>query len=210
MRVASWVGALALLSLLAIPAGAENPIETQVSVQVLDGEVIGIRDQMPPVATPLQVEEEVLWSGSAGALGAVLTDRRLLVVTATSKKFLEEKLRLSEPSAPAATISSNLLLVVTGERLFGYDARVGRFVEHRHEMNDDVVQIDAERDVAAVVLGNGAVGYAAGSGTFVEQRFRLQEDFQSLDLTTSMATVITDQRLMTFGASGWAAQDRGF
>lgn len=204
-----WTAVVLIAALAATPvARAENPIETTVSVQVGDGKVIGIRATAPTVACDLQVGEQVLWHGSAGTLGAVLTDRRVLVITPGLKEFTEERFRLSEPSAPAATISSNILLVVTGERLFGYDAKVGGFIEHKHELNDDVVLIGAERDVATVVLGTGAVGYAAGSGAFVEQRFRLQEDFELLDLQTATATVITSQRLLTFGSGGWAAQDR--
>lgn len=210
-RIGVLATALWLTTLAVAPVAlAENPIETNVSVQVLDGQVVGIRDLGVTVARDLQVGEKVLWSGSAGKLGAVLTDRRLLVVTSTSKDFLEERLRLSEPTAPAVVISTNLVVVVTGERLFGFDALNGGFIEHKHPLNDHVLLLDAERDVATVVLGTGAVGYAAGSGAFVEQRFRLQEEFETLDLTTSMATIITSQRLMTFGASGWAAQARSF
>jgi len=197
-----WIPVMLLFALVSsTPARAESPIEQRIQVQQVGEKIVAFRGDAADVAVELQLREEVLWLDSSGKLGAVLTDRRFLVVSDTSPGWIERDLRLMEPTRPQVAISSNIVLAATGDRIIGFDALTSSFLEWSHGIDEPVLALEAEREVAAAVLASRVLGYTPGGGEFIEERLHLHEEFRSLRLSTNLATVQTSQRVLALDAA---------
>lgn len=154
--------------------------------------------------------ERVIWSGAFGGLAAVVTDRRFMVVSVGAEAWTAMRLQMDEPGLPVAAISSNLALVSTGERVVGYDAVAGEFIEWRHRMWERVSTLSVERDIAVVIAGRGVAGYAAGQESFVEMGFAHGETYETHQIFGAIVTVRTTRRLLAFDSvsATWSEERR--
>jgi hypothetical protein len=180
---------------------AESGIEHLVDVHQAGRKVIAIRADGENETIELRLKEEALWSGSFGKLGVAVTTHRLLVVSAGAGSWQQKALRLREEVESKAHLSSNIALLDTGDRIVGYDAVTGKFLEWRYPPDENVRQISVERDVAVVVLEHEALGYAADSAGFVPIRLRRDEGLVSVTAKAQSATVVTTQRILSFTSS---------
>lgn len=211
----NWQLFLALLfvTVISVEEGealAEQAIRQRVTIQELGRRIIAVRGSSGSAEYELSLNEEVLWRRAFGDLGAVVTNRRVLAISSSSDDWLEQDLRLREPDDLEAAISSQILLVSTGDRVIIFDGRTNEFTLWRHRMQDRVLRLLAERDVAAIISDSAVVGYSPGNDDVIEHRLRLQEIVEGHDLTSSAATVRTNQRLLTYsaGARAWIIHDR--
>ncbi|MHC5074569.1 MAG: hypothetical protein ACYTFE_07070 [Planctomycetota bacterium] len=189
----------------------EKYIEDLIDVQELDGDIFAIIEGRQKVFD-LPSEEKILWSGSQGYMGAVLTNRRLLVISTSSKTWHEKSLREEETQEASAKLSPYLVLLVTGDRVIGFDDKNNRFFELRRPANEKFIDFAVNRYVAVVVYSRCAFGVTIGSKKFNRIRFQPNEYFETLNLkaTSRFATMHTTERLVTFRESDslWTAVDR--
>jgi hypothetical protein len=144
----------------------------------------------------------VLWSGSKGNLGAFLTDRSYFVISTSLNAWLELPLKLDESEKGVTSLSPYIALLVTRDRVIGFDATSNRFIETQLPIHDELLAAEAERYVAVVITSSRAFGLAAETSAFTEIHLRVRETIEAINLTYSKATVRTSDRLLTFEATG--------
>ena len=77
-----------------------------------------------------------------------------------------------------------------------------RFIETRLPLNDELLSVQAEKNVAVVVTSSRAFGLAVGNSHFAEIRLGVRETVEATKVTSSKATIRTSHRLLTFEARG--------
>jgi hypothetical protein len=147
-----------------------------------------------------------LWLDSDGYIGALLTNERFIAISLSSSGWLEKPLKSKEAYDGSPILSPTLALLVTKERVIGFDAIAHRFIEQSLRLDEEFVAAEANDYVAAVIssrraLGRRALGLASGGSAFSEIRFRTSETFQSIRTKSQVITVRTSWRILTFGAS---------
>jgi hypothetical protein len=184
---------------------AESAIVQRVDVQHTGRKLFAIRPDRENETIELHLKEEARWIGAFGNLGAALTSQRFLVISAKSSSWQEIALRLRENVEPKAYVSSNIILVNTGERIAGYDAVAETFIEWVYPLNENVLTLAVEHDVAGVVLEHEVLSYAAGSNSFVSTPLHQREEFISVSVKSKSVVVITSQRILSFtkGKTSW-------
>ena len=207
--------ALALL-LLAGPALAAGPDPEEVvledrlqivltprAVLAFDGEGGGDREER------LELGEEVVWRGSRGNVGVVLTDRRLLMIGVGSGSWQETRWRRGETRPQGAEIGGRVALVVTDKRLLGFDGGSGNLVEGSLGPRERVLTTSVSTNLAIAVTGRRAFGLSPFKGGFFETDLRVGERLEGLDALSDVATLTTSRRLLTFrGRTGHWSERR--
>ncbi len=187
--------------LYAIPSNSKDDIEDLVDIEQADRKIIAIRDGIQMTPFELRSKEEVLWLGSDGYIGALLTNERFIAISLSSSGWLEKPLRSREAYDGSPILSPTLALLVTKERVIRFDAISHRFIEQSLRLDEEFVAAEANDYVAAVISSRRALGLASGGSGFREIRFRTSETFQSLKTTPQVVTVRTSWRILTFGVS---------
>lgn len=175
-------------------------IEDLIEIEVIDHKVIAFRDGKDPLSFQLRLTEKILWKGSKGNLGIVLTDTRFLAISMTSEGWHETSLRMNEAAKVNIELSMNIALIVTSERVIGFDCTTNNFVEQRLRL-EKLLANEANMYVAVVVSTDRAFGLAMGKNMFVEIPFEMNERFVSLVIQSRLATVRTTNRVLSFQAS---------
>ena len=186
----------------AVSCYAEEEIEDLIDIAESKGKIIAIIEGRKTITFDLRPNEKVLWSGSRGYLGAFLTDRSFFVISTSLYAWQELPLRLDESGKGVASLSPYIALLVTRDRVIGFDATSNRFIETQLPIHDELLAAEAERYVAVVITSSRAFGLAAESSAFTEIHLRGGETIEAIKLTYSKATVRTSDRLLTFEASG--------
>ena len=181
---------------------AEEEIEDLVDIIESNSKIIAIIEGRKTISFDLRPKEKVLWSGSKGYLGAFLTNDRFFVISTSSSSWQVLPLGLNESEKGVASLSPYIALLVTGDRVIGFDAASNRFIETQLPIHDDLLAAEAEKYVAVVITSNRAFGLAAKTLAFIEIPFRVRETVEAIKITSSKATVRTSDRLLTFEAKG--------
>ncbi len=219
-RLRCGLGA-ALLGALLTPAGAAGPAAGQsIGPFGRDGAVFPIEDLLQIVVLKrdllaldaegggetredLELGERVLWTGSRGRVGLVLTDRRILAVGTGSARWQSTRYRRAESHPHLTRLGDRVALVVTDKRALGFNGRSGNLLEERFGPNETVVRADVSANVAIVVTDRRALGLSPFAGGFFGERLRISEEVLGLELGSNIATLRTGQRLLTFrGTTG--------
>lgn len=187
--------------LYAIPSNSKDDIEDLVDIEQADRKIIAIRDGIQATPFELRSKEEVLWLDSDGYIGALLTNERFIAISLSSSGWIEKPLRSKEAYDGSPILSPTLALLVTKERVIGFDAISHRFIEQSLRLDEEFVAAEANDYVAAVISSRRALGLASGGSAFSEIRFRISETFQSIRTKSQVITVRTSWRILTFGAS---------
>lgn len=217
-RAASFaVGALALLSILAPggPARAQvglYPDEVErldlISLEQDGRDLIAfnaVGDARPRVR--LEIDEPVIFLECSGRICVVLTDRRALGVS-VSGIFQEARFRIAEQAPDRALVSQRLALVATPQRLLGFVAEHGRWVEEGLTPGESIEALRVGAAVAAAATNRRALGLAPNTARFASLPLRLKESLESFAAEDTLATLRTDQRSLVFsGPRGtWTAR----
>jgi hypothetical protein len=176
-------------------------VDDQIDIHITDREVVGIRGGVSIHRVNLGLREEVSWKEARGHIGAVLTDRRLLVLSFTSPGWRSRALRLEEgadPRSPDVMISDFMVLAVTPRRIILYDGLANDWAKRNIPLHDQLEATVLENFVAAVITGKRIYGVAARRGRFVEEQFRPDESFLSVSSRAHSITVRTNKRLLIF------------
>lgn len=203
IRVAAFCGALACATAFAAPVATLDSVD----VQVVDDEIIGIRDGSPATRRHLQKGEEIQWMGARGTVAGVLTDRRFFAMSSTSAGWQEIRLDRSD-GGPRVELGANVLVCITAKRILGFPGLVGVLSEDRLQPGEILVDSDANEHVAVLVTDRRAVAYSSGSGRAADVRFGVRERFESLKTLATTATVRTSERLVVFShaSGGWSEE----
>ncbi|MCG8684550.1 MAG: hypothetical protein MI892_06725, partial [Desulfobacterales bacterium] len=118
---------------------ADENIEDKIDVYESDGRVIAVIEGSNSVSRKLRRNEAVFWQDARGYLGAFLTDARFLVISFTAASWQALPLRRDEADTADAFLSQRIALMVTAERIVGYDAAADRFIETRLPLREEMV-----------------------------------------------------------------------
>ena len=192
----------------AVCSHAEEEIEDLIDIFESKGRIVAVMEGRKTESLDLRINEEVVWQGARGDLGAFLTNKRFLVISTSSDGWHALSLRSAESENDTAFISPHIALLVTGDRAVGFDATSRRFVEVQLPLREELVAADAGKDVAVVVTSGRVFGLAAGRSAFSETDLRIRETVDELKITSSKAVVRTSERLLIFNATDAAWKER--
>ncbi len=176
-------------------------VEDVIDIHAVDGDVVAVRKGRVLSRQGLGVREEVLWIGSKGHVGAVLTNRRLLVISASSANWQNMDFRLDEAAEDLEShimISNFLVLAVTHRRIIFFDGLSNAWAVKNIPLHDRIEKILIDHYVAAVITEKRAYGVAARRGRFVEQRFGSDEKVESTRTRPHSVTIYTNRNLFVF------------
>ena len=209
----------AVLGTLAVPSGRTAPglplfadsieLEDAIGLSVLDREIVAydVSGGASPVLR-LDRDEQVVWQGSKGRVAILLTDRRGLARSADVGGWHEGRYRLAENKPQSALIGSRLGLVVTSQRLLGFDGRSGVWLEHPIRLFEELRAVRTSDSAMVVVTQYRAIGLSPDSGNFFEIALRLHERLEAVTALASIATVTTSQRVLVFQGRTGSWQER--
>jgi len=186
--------------LYVIPSNSKDVIKDSVDIEQVGRKIFASRDGIQATPFDLRLKEEVLWLDSDGYVGALLTNVRFVAISLYSS-WIEKPLRSKEAYDGSPILSPTLALLVTKERVIGFDAISPRFIEQSRTLGEEFVAVEANDYVAVVIFSSRALGLASGASGFREIRFRLGETVESIRTKSQVITVRTSWRILTFAAS---------
>lgn len=162
------------------------------SFDAITGQRAGIR---------LEPTEEVLFEGSRGRVGVVLTNRRALGVT-VGGSWREERVGVQEVPATTALVEDRLAILATNRRVLAFVASGASassgWVEEGFSPSEEAVAIRAGAAVAVAVTNRHALGIAPGLTRFQSESMRVREQIESVRAQDTLLTIRTDLRILVF------------
>ncbi|MFW6011917.1 MAG: hypothetical protein ACOC8R_02420 [Desulfosalsimonas sp.] len=220
----AWVAAVFLAGILSSAAESryeyyrplyENPesrrsgrVHDIIGIHQIENELIGIVEGRREYSVVLDRDERIVWRGSKGEVGAVLTENRALALTRVSRGWVELELRSRESGRQESItpfISDYLVMMVTGRRIIGFDSRDGRWVQKSVPLHDRIIDSHINSYVAAVITNKRVFAWAWGRSDFRGKKLRRDETIQYVDTQPHTVTIGTDRRVLVFksGGGGW-------
>jgi len=185
-----------------------TPLVDLLEIRILDNHLIALLASGGDVAEPLRIGERVLWTGSKGAVGVVLTDQRIFAVSDDSASWQTSSWLRTESPARAALLGSRVALVVTSKRVIGFDGGSGNLVESSIGPRERVLAQRIDENVAVIVTDRRALGLSPFVGGFFTVKLDLGDPVQSIEAGANLVTITTDHRLLTFRAQTGAWTER--
>jgi len=189
------------------PASARSPRSDQlplgelIEIVVLEDEILAVDAEGGGTSTIRRLlGEQVLWVGTRGVVGVVLTDERVLAIATRSASWREAPYERGEMPAQAAELGDRVALVALPQRVLGFVGSAGRFAEVRLGPREDLLALRVGANVAVVVTEREAYGLSPDAGGFFPIRLQLRERLEDVVARDNLATVQTDQRLLVFRA----------
>jgi len=186
-------------------AASEKTVEDVIDIHLGDQEVIAVKQGETISKIDLQLKERLLWKGSDGYVGTVITNERLLAVSKSSSGWIELPFRLSETyeeTPPNVILSDRLMLLATDKRIIGFDSDSNRWATVDLPLHEELVETAIDTHVGVGVTTKRAYGLAKGVSTFVEERFKKNEQILSVETSAYNATIRTSRRLLIFKSAG--------
>jgi hypothetical protein len=180
------------------PADPRVPLGDLLDLVFEQRELIAFGAGGGSIATQLEVGEVVRWHGTRGAVGIVLTDRRLLAVGTGSGSWQEMRYLRSESLPDAALLGERVALIATSRRAVGFGGETSSLVEYRLGPKETLLASRAEGNVAVVVTDRKLLGYSPFVGGFFEADFHVRERLESISLGPNLATITTNRRYVVF------------
>jgi hypothetical protein len=198
------------LALSQLPRSDQLPLGELIEIVVQEEEFLAIdaRGGGTSVARR-QLDEDVIWVGSRGLIGVVVTDRRVLAVATGSAQWQEAPYERGERPPADAALGDRVALITLRQRVLGFLGTTSRFAEVRLGPNEDLAAVRVGANVAAVVTDRQAYGLSPEAGGFFSVRMQLREKLDSVSARSNLVTVQTDQRVLVFrGPTGTWAERR--
>ena len=203
--------AFTLLLLAATPAASQQigsvPLTDLLEIALLDRDVVALSGEGAQVSVRLNLTERVLWSGSRGTVGVVITNERLLAVATGSAAWQEERYQRGEAPPVEALLGDRVALATTTRRVLGF-LGTGNLVEYRLGPREALRSVRVGENVGVIVTDRKAVGLSPSTGRFTETKLQLHERIESVDTRSTLATVTTNRRLLVFRAPTGAWSER--
>lgn len=208
--------AVAVLGVLvAAGAGADrglSPREDRVQWVVLAKELVAVDSAGGGEhRAALRVGERVIATWADGETGVALTDERVLAVTTNTGGVHETRFRRGERVIGEAALGDRVALVVTSQRVLGFDGGSGNWVEASLGPRERVVAISVANHVAALATDRRALALSPVRGGFFEVPLALRETLVTLEATGDLVTLRTRVRLLVFRAASarWSERTIG-
>jgi hypothetical protein len=187
------------------------PLNDLMEVLVVDREVLAFDGLgVKTFRERLKLDEQVLYEGERGAIGAVFTNRRALAVSSVSSEWQRLDWRLDEDIPAEPLLGDRLLLFATSKRVLGFTVGSGAWVEEEVGPNETISDVRAGRNAGVVVTDRRALGIAPGQSRFFDVKIRVHERIEQVSADSNLATITTSQRILVFrAASGvWSIRKR--
>lgn len=206
--VASALGLLCLAASGAEPGAV--PLADLLEISLLGRDLVALDGGGGERSVRLHLGEDVLWRGSRGAVGVVITNERLLAVATRSAGWQEERYQRGEPPPAQALLGDRVALVTTDRRALGFSGSAGSLVEYRLGPHEVLRSFRVGENVAVVVTDRKALGLSPSGGGFFETELHLNERLEGVDTRSALATVTTSRRLLVFRAAtgSWSERRR--
>ena len=158
----------------------------------------------------LELRENVEFIQARGRVGLVVTNRRLLAISAGRGGWRSLPLQISERGRTHEWLSSRIALVVTPRRIIGFDAGIGSWVEVGVGPLEDVQDARVSSSTAVVLTENNAYGLSPDAGGFFAQPLQVHEEVESVSANGTIGRVLTSRRLLIFKSSTgtWTSTER--
>jgi hypothetical protein len=196
---------LVLFALVPLPAGSQMPpVDPRVPLGQLlelvfeENSVIAFEAEGGSIAQNLEIGEQVYWHAAQGAIGVVLTDRRILAVSANSGSFQEARYRRGESPPTEALLGDRVAIVATSERAVGFDGGSGNLIEYRFSPQESLVTAQTGANVVVVVTDRKLLGLSPFVGGFFPTPLFVRERVERINPSPNLVTVQTDHRYLTF------------
>ena len=184
----------------AVPAD-EIPLADILEIVVLERQLLAIDANGGGQTTAkLEIGESVLWYQSRGKVGVVLTDRRILAVSDRSAAWQEARYRRTEQVSSAAELGGRVAILITSERVIGFNGGSSNLVEVGLSPRETVVASRTGENIAVVVTDRRALGLSPLVGGFFPIKLDLKERIEEVSAKANVATVRTNRRLLIFRA----------
>jgi len=158
--------------------------------------------------THLMVGEEVLWMGARGAMGLVVTDKRVLAITTEWGKWTAVHFKVHESRPYSVLLGDRVALVVTNYRAIGVSSSGRKPFQSLIGTKEKVVDGLVSDNVAVVATDRRVLGVSGFMPGIVETRVGVHEDFEYASTLPNFVTIGTDDRVLVFRATtgAWAAE----
>jgi hypothetical protein len=208
IRAISIIIIFAVVFVWTSPLKGDDYIEDSIDIQELDGDVIAIRDGRVKLFD-IPSQEKILRIDSKGYVGAVLTEKRFLVISKSSINWFEISLKEKETQGAITLLSEYLALLVTVDRAICFDGKYNRLIELQRPANEEFLQAAVNKYVTVLVSSHYAFGLTLGK-EFNTIRFRPDEFFETLQTKAHFVTIRTTKRLLIYrdSDSSWTVVNR--
>jgi hypothetical protein len=187
----------------------ETPLADVLEVLVLDRHLVAIdAEGGGQTVIDLRLDEKVLWTGSRGKLGVVITDQRLLAVATRSAAWQQADYQRTEPPPVSALLGDRVALVTTARRIIGFNGGSGNLVETPLGLRETVLARRVGENAAVVVTDRRALGLSPTAGGFFPVDLHLTETIESVQASANFATVTTNRRVLIFRSPTGSWEER--
>ncbi len=186
------------------------PLGDLIEILVLENVFIAVDAEAGGTSTVERlIGERVLWTGTRGLVGVIVTDERVLAIATRSSSWQEVAYQPGEKPPNTAHLGDRVALVVLPQRTLGFVGPLSRFTEVRLGPQEDLQSLSVGANVAVVVTNRSALGLSPDAGGFFPIRLQLREKIEDVVTRTNVATIHTDQRVLVFrGPTGTWAERR--
>ena len=186
------------------------PLGELIEIVVMDDEILAV-DATSGGSSVVRrrLSESVLWTGTQGRVGVVITDQRVLGFAPRSGGWQEAPYERGEAPARDAQLGDRVAVIILRQRVLGFLGTAGRFVQTRLGPHEDLRAVQVGANVAVLVTNREAIGLSPEAGGFFEIRLQVKERITEVTARSNLATVQTNQRVLVFrGPTGTWAERR--
>ncbi len=208
------VAMLLALSAGSVPARAQSvpgevPLADVLEILVVDRDLLAIDAAGGgQTAARLRLNETVLWKGTRGKVGVIITDQRILAVATQSGSWQEVDYGRKELRPESAMLGERVALAITSERVLGFNGGSGNLVEYRLGPREKVVASRVGENVGVVVTDRRALGLSPFLGGFFAIPLNLGDQIEAVTAESNLATVTVNRRVLIFRATTGSWEER--
>jgi hypothetical protein len=180
------------------PVDPRVPLGQLIQIVFEQDLVIALNFQGGSITEKLEIGENVHWHAAQGAVGIVLTDRRLLAVAANSGAWQEARYGRGERPPGDAMLGDRVAIAATSERAVGFDGGSGNLVEYRFGPQESLLATNAGANVGVVATDRKLLGLSPFVGGFFVTPLFVRERLEQISPTPNLVTVTTDRRYLVF------------
>ena len=184
-----------------------TPVLDVIDVVIHDDEVLAIDPQQRGGVrrAQLMVGEKVLWLGARGAVGLVVTDERVLGITALWGAWRQIAFKIHESLPCSILLGDRVALVVTDLRAIGISTGGVKFFQTLIGTQERVIDGLVSDNVAVAVTDRRLLGVSGFIPGVIETRVGIHERLEYVSTLPSFVTIGTDDRVIVFraGTATW-------
>ena len=182
---------------------AEVPLLETIDVVVRRRSIIAVDPSVgfDVARTPLEVREDVLWSGTRGRVAMVTTNKRVLAISTGTPNWQETRFWLRESLPSSVMIGDRVALVTTSHRVIGMGSSGGPLKTREIGTHEDLLDVIVGDNLAVVITDQRLLGLSAFAGGFFQEAVGIHENLDYAKASADFATVTTDRRLVIFDAN---------